>query len=119
MLGGYVIIEIDRRLGALGNASTAVDALIGVDKELQTGEYGLSIVGRDRADVIDRNRAEDAVAGADIDAAGIAGTGALLGDHVGHDPPWSSARAARKQPESRASSTDNTDISVTNTDIPV
>jgi hypothetical protein len=84
-----VDIEIDRRDGTLGDARAAVDALVRIDEHLDAREASA-------AKLLARDRPEDAVARADIDARGIAGTGALAGDHVCHGLAWSSDRAVCK-----------------------
>jgi hypothetical protein len=84
MLVGDVVIEINRSRGALGHARTAVDALIGIDEHLDAWEPGRSLVDGDLAKLIERNGPDDAIAWADVDAGGIAGADAFLGDHMCH-----------------------------------
>jgi hypothetical protein len=38
VFGRHVVVEIDRGDGTLGNARAAVDALIGIDEHLDSGE---------------------------------------------------------------------------------
>jgi hypothetical protein len=91
-----VVIEIDRSDGALGHARAAVDAFIGIDEHLDPGELARSLVEGNLAKLIERNGADDAVARADVDAGGIAGADAFLGDHMCHGQETSTERARDK-----------------------
>ncbi len=84
VFGGHVVVEIDRCHGTLGDARAAVDALIGIDEHLDAGEAGAAFAFRNRSQLVERDGANDAVAGADVDACGVTGSDALLGDDVGH-----------------------------------
>ena len=85
VFGGYVVIEVNRSDRTLGLACAAVDALIWIDEHLDAGESASALGGRHRPKLIERNRPDDAVAGTDVDARGIARADALLGDHVCHE----------------------------------
>ena len=88
-----VIVEIDRRGRAFGNAGAAVDALVGVDEHLDPGEAGSALGGWHLPYLIERDRADDALARTDVHAAGVTRSNALLGDHVRHAPWKSTGRA--------------------------
>ena len=66
------------------DAGAAVDALVRIDEHLDPGESLAAFAGRNGAELFEGDRSDDAVAGADIDAAGVARADALLGDHVCH-----------------------------------
>jgi hypothetical protein len=93
MLVGEVVIEINRSDGALSHARAAVDAFIGIDEHLDPGELARSLVEGHLAKLIERDGPDDAIARADVDAGGIAGADAFLGDHVCHGPGMSTGRA--------------------------
>src|SRR5215475_4009684 len=93
MLGRDLVVEVDRGDRTCGLARAAVDALVGVDEHLDAGEAVAALGGRDAAELVEWYRAHDAVAWADVDAGGIAGADALLGDHVRHAGWKSMARA--------------------------
>ena len=54
MLGGHIVLVIDRRLRALGDARTAVDALVGVDEQLHAGERAAALGRRHGAQLVER-----------------------------------------------------------------
>lgn len=87
MFGGHVIVEIDRGHGTFGNARAAIDALIGIDEHLDPGEARAAFALRDLPQLFKRDRTDDAVAGAYVDARGVTGCDALLRDDVGHALP--------------------------------
>ena len=74
----------DRVGGTFREARAAVDALVGIDEHLDARQPLATLRRRDGAELVERDRAEDAVARADVDARAVACTDALLGDHVGH-----------------------------------
>src|SRR5437868_7901587 len=71
MLGGDGVVEVDCGRRAFDFAGAAVDAFIWVDEHLDAVELATALGGRDLPELIERNGAEDAVAGADVDARGI------------------------------------------------
>src|SRR5215510_14499327 len=72
VLGGHVVIEVDRGDRAFCDAGAAVDALVRIDVELDAGRLV-------RAQLVDRQRADDAVARTDVDARRVTRPDALLG----------------------------------------
>lgn len=84
MFGGHVIVEIDRGYGTLGNARAAIDALIGIDEHLDPGKARTAFALGDLPQLFERDRANDAVAWAHVDARGVTGSNALRSDDVGH-----------------------------------
>lgn len=85
MLCGHVVVEIDRGHRALGLTRTAVDAFVRIDEHLYAREASSALGGRNLAELIERNRSDDAVAWTDVDACGVARADALLSDDVCHD----------------------------------
>jgi hypothetical protein len=87
------VLEIDRGNGTFSHACRAADALVWIDEHLDPRE-ALSTFGfGNRTNLIDGNWSHDAVDWADVDANGVAGPGAFLGDHVGHAGDRSTRRA--------------------------
>ncbi len=84
MLRRHVVIEIDRSDRTLRLARATVDALVRIDIHLDLGEPFASLGWRDGAQLIEWYWPDDAVAGAHVDTACIAGADALLSDHVCH-----------------------------------
>jgi len=98
MLGGHVVVEMDRGDGTFGDARAAIDALIGIDEHLDAGEAAAAFALWNLSQLVERDRANDAVAGADVDARGVTRSNALLGDDVGHALAWITDRASCKVP---------------------
>ena len=84
MFCGHIVVEIDRRHRAFGDARSAVDAFVWIDEHLDPGEAAAALAVWNRAQLIERNRSDDAVAWTDVDACGVACADALLSDHVCH-----------------------------------
>lgn len=79
---GDVAFFVDGGNGAFGDASTAIDAFFGMDIKLHPDaafEFAHFL-----AVAIGIKGAVDAIDGANIDASGVAGTNAGIGDDVGH-----------------------------------
>ena len=93
MLGGHVIVEIDRCDRTLGDARTAIDALIGVDEHLDPGEAGATFGSGNLSEFIERDGTNDAVTRAHVDACAVTCSDALLGNDIGHVPVLSTGRS--------------------------
>jgi hypothetical protein len=77
-------VEIDRVDRAFGNACSAIDALVGIDEHLNARKPCPSLGLGNRAQLLEWNRADDAVARTNIDALGVTGSDALFRDDVTH-----------------------------------
>jgi hypothetical protein len=93
MFCGDVVVEVDRRNRALGDARATVDALVRIDEHLDAGESRAALAERDGTELVQWHRADDAVAGTDVDARGVTRADTFLGDDVGHVHVTSTHRA--------------------------
>ncbi|HEY6034347.1 MAG TPA: hypothetical protein VIV58_08810, partial [Kofleriaceae bacterium] len=59
---------VDRSNGALGDARTAVDAVVRVDEHLDTWELFATFGSGHLTELVQRHRPEDAVTGTNVDA---------------------------------------------------
>lgn len=84
MFCGHIVVEIDRRNGTLGDACPAIGTFIGIDEHLDPGEARASFVFGHLAKFVEGNRTDDAIARTNIDARGVTGADAFLGDDVCH-----------------------------------
>ena len=84
IVGRERVIGHDRIDGALRDASTAVDALVGIDEELHPREPSGAIGRCEGVDVLHRHGTGNAVAGTHGDARGVADAFAASGDDERH-----------------------------------
>jgi len=82
-----VIIEVDRRDRALGDAGAAIDAFVRVDEHLDAGEGSAALGCGNLTQFVQWHRPDDAVARTNIDAGGVAGSNALPRNDVCHGRP--------------------------------
>ena len=99
MFGWNIVVNVDRSDGALVDACTAVDALVRIDEHLDSRESTGAFRFGDLSELLERYRADDAIARADVDARGVTGADALLGDDVRHDLSQSIDWATYKRPK--------------------
>jgi hypothetical protein len=97
VLGRNVIVEIDSGHRALRFARATVDAFVGIYEHLDPWKAAAAFGRGHRPQLIERNRADDAVARTHVDARGVACADALLSDHVCHGRRYSSCRAGDKR----------------------
>jgi hypothetical protein len=83
-VGTRVVLVMDRVDGTLEHTRAAVDTLVGIDEHLHVAELAPARGSGDRTYGRQLDGSNDAVAGAHVDACGVAGADAGTADEVRH-----------------------------------